>query len=188
MSYAAFLVVGLVIAYAFLGIQFSGQIAGKEAELGSLRQANSGLQGELEAARATQSPSQQVLQLDTCTEQKAQIASLQAQLAAAKEGLAQCNAPAGAAAVSPTATASTGFVGKTISVSKDESIELGDGVALAYFGTDANAFAVFRINGVSYTRAVGSFTSVASSIDGSKYVVTVNAASMEKGEFVFYNG
>lgn len=190
-SYGAFLIVGSVIAYAFLGMQYSAQIAGKEAEIGSLRQQYSGLQGELEATRASQSPSQQVLQLNSCSDEKAQITSLKAELAAAQATLAQCVSEKSAQAVqpssAPSATASAGFVGKTISVKKDESLDLGSVFKLTYFGIDSNGLAVFRLNSFSYTRAIGSFTSLSNS-DGSKYVITVNTALPEKAEFVFYNG
>ncbi len=193
-SYAAFLVVGLVVAYAFLGVQFSGQLSKKDVELGSLRQQYTGLQGELDQARASQPPSQQVL--SSCSSQEKQIIDLKKQVELTQASLAACEqkASAGAAAsaspiASPTfAPSSSDFVGKTISLAKGQSFSaLAGAIALSYSGTTTSGLASFTLNGLQYARGVGSFVYF-STADGSKYVLNVASASADTGAFIFYNG
>lgn len=193
-SYAAFLVVGLVVAYAFLGVQFSGQLAGKEAELASLRQQYGGLQGEIEQARS--SPSQQVL--DSYSPKDAEIARLKEELANEKKLSAQCEdekkslfaslsaCQAGAATPAPSPSPSSSrpdFVGKEVVLAKGQLFFGQDGFTLQYVGFQpADGKVEFIMKGVGYTRNVGDFVYFTHTA-GVEYALSVNSADDSSAAF-----
>lgn len=192
-SYAAFLVVGLVVAYAFLGVQFSSQLAGKEAELSSLRQQYGGLQGELEQARSP--PFQQVI--DSFSPKDAEIERLTQELAVEKKISSQCDGEktslfaslsacqAGAATPTPSPSASRpDFTGKDIVLAKGESFSGQDGFVLKYVGfqpAEGNK-AVFNLKGVVYTRNVGDFVYFTHTA-GVEYVLSAKSADENSATF-----